>query len=605
MLGAVLHQELLLGSRRQSLHVFRWAFAVWLVCVITFLYVQFQAECDELRQQQYAQASRGIRPSLRFVQVRISVPAHVGGRFTDAFLVQELFLLLLATPAFVAGAITDEKRRGTLQQLLTTDLEVRHILMGKLLGRTAQVALIAVVGVPPFALLAGFAGCSALAVLLMLLVLVGPLFFLAAGSMLASVLCRQTRDAVLALYVVGVGVALIVWHFHMALAVLDPRWALEPIAASSGSIDLLEAARRIGLCTACYTIAAGLCIGIAAWRLWPAFRRDLEGGRPSTEGQWWPTARAPIGDDPILWRERHVEGLAPSPTLRRIPTWAGVTVVGLATVCSSVAMLLVSLSPGVTLGTIGVAIVTFDATTLYASMPDAHLAFTVQGLVVMLLASLVVGVRCSGSITGERERMTWEGALATPLSVRQILHAKLWGTLWASVWYLLAYAAPALTLAALGGPAAMFWTALWLVVTLLAMYYIGSAALWCSARAKSSWRSLLGTLAAGYLGGIALYLLTTPIWAIIGVLVALFLQGIDHAWGTNTAAKVSGSLAAYEVPVLIASSIALGAIFLFMARTFQTHALRWVADRERARHWDQAPVYRRPRRSAPWSPAQR
>ena len=98
-------------------------------------------------------------------------------------------------------------------------------------------------------------------------------------------------------------------------------------------------------------------------------------------------------------------------------------------------------------------------------LPDAGTGFLIQSLVVMLLASLVVGIRCSGAITGERERQTWEALLLTPLSARQVVRGKLWGIMGASYWYLLAYAAPAAVLSALGGLLALWWTVLWLAVT--------------------------------------------------------------------------------------------------------------------------------------------
>ena len=64
-----------------------------------------------------------------------------------------------------------------------------------------------------------------------------------------------------------------------------------------------------------------------------------------------------------------------------------------------------------------------------------------------------------GAISSERERQTWEALLLTPLSAGQIIRGKLWGVMAASYWYLLAYAAPAVTLSVLGGPVAVFWTA--------------------------------------------------------------------------------------------------------------------------------------------------
>src|SRR5262245_64535947 len=45
--------------------------------------------------------------------------------------VQHFLLLLVAVPAQLAGAITDEKAKGTLQLLLTTHLTPAQIVIGK------------------------------------------------------------------------------------------------------------------------------------------------------------------------------------------------------------------------------------------------------------------------------------------------------------------------------------------------------------------------------------------------------------------------------------------------------------------------------------------
>src|SRR6202030_3044898 len=112
---------------------------------------------------------------------------------------------------------------------------------------------------------------------------------------------------------------------------------------------------------------------------------------------------------------------------------------------------------------------------------NAENGFQVQGLGGVLAARFIVGVRCSGGITGERERQTWEAVLLTPLSAKQLVSAKLWGVMAACYWYLLAYAVPAVLLSALAGWWALFWTAAWLAVTVLAMYFMGAAGVWCSA----------------------------------------------------------------------------------------------------------------------------
>src|SRR5262249_22122447 len=95
--------------------------------------------------------------------------------------------------------------------------------------------------------------------------------------------------------------------------------------------------------------------------------------------------------------------------------------------------------------------------------------FFVQSIIAMLLASLMVGIRTSGTVSGEREKQTWEALLLTPLTSRQIIAGKLWGIMGSSYLYVLAYAVPALALSALGGPLPFFWTSIWLAVTWLAM----------------------------------------------------------------------------------------------------------------------------------------
>jgi ABC-type transport system involved in multi-copper enzyme maturation permease subunit len=600
MVGAVLHQELLLGSRRNRLYLFRWAYAGWLVLVVFYLFVRFADE--EFQRYSARFQSQGFRDEGSVP--RASAPAVVGGRFAEAFVVQQLLLLLLATPAFVAGAITDEKRRGTLAQLLTTDLDTRHILLGKLLGRTAQVLLLAVAGLPPFALLAGFAGVGPLSILLLGAALAAPLFALAAASVLASVWCRQTRDAVLALYVLGTLAGLAVWYFAGPLEVLNPLYVLVPAWGPPGTRDLAEAGRRLAGSALSWTALGGACLAVAVWRLRPACRSELEGARPAStaSARWHSAPLAPVTDEPVEWRERHVEGLAPVPALRRVRTWVGVAAIAAATTCSSLCILAMSLPSGVGPTDALRALVRLRPAAIRAAMPEAAPGFLIQSLTAMLLASLVVGIRCSGAVTGERERQTWEALLLTPLSARQLIRGKLWGVLRASLWYLLAYAAPAVVFAVLGGLLALFWVVLWLAVTLLAMYYVGAAGLWCSVRARNSWRSLLGTLAAGYLGGIALYLISSPAPAIAAFVLSQVLGLLDRTYGTRTSAFLPANMAGFETPFLITSSLSLALIFWLMARTFLSHAQRWVADRERTRHWHEEPIYRRSRRRAFASP---
>jgi ABC-type transport system involved in multi-copper enzyme maturation permease subunit len=590
MIGAVLYQEWLLGSRRSRLYLFRWVYAAWLMVLVFYGYFQYKVE------EQSRLARRNVSGTTSFLD-RASTPEIVGQWFAETFVAQQMILLVLATPAFVAGAITDEKRRGTLQYLLTTDLEARHILLGKLLGRVAQVALVSAAGLPLFALLAGFGGVQPATLLAVGIALLVPLFALASASLLASVWCRQTRDAVLALYVLGTLGGLAVWYLRGSLNYLNPLFVLTPAWGAWKSLDLAELGRRLLISSLCWGLFGCVCLALAVWRLRPAYVRELDKVRPKPL-HWWrgSVPRAPVQDEPIRWRERHVEGLAPTPSLRRIPQWLGVTLVAGLTTCSSLLILIFSLPSGVHAGDLILALVRFQPARLTALMPSAGNGFLVQGLVVMLLASLVVGIRCSGAITGERERRTWEALLLTPLSARELIRGKLWGILGASAIYLLAYAAPAIVLSVFGGVLSLFWVLLWLAVTVLAMYYIGAAGLWCSVRAGNSWRALLGTLAAGYVGGLAIYACTTPILLIASYILGSVLAVVDRQLGTRLNGTANPFASFDPRAFFVLTCLGLALIFWLMSRLFLSQALRWVADRERTRHWYDEPIYRRSRR---------
>src|SRR5438094_417338 len=60
---------------------------------------------------------------------------------------------LLATAAYTAGAISEEKEHRTLEYLLATDLRNREIVLGKLASRLANLALLVVAGLPVLSLL--------------------------------------------------------------------------------------------------------------------------------------------------------------------------------------------------------------------------------------------------------------------------------------------------------------------------------------------------------------------------------------------------------------------------------------------------------------------
>src|SRR5437016_3051319 len=127
MLGPVFSLELRLAVRRGRLNAFRCIYgSCWLLQLAVLCVFLFQYETER------------------------ASPGAVLGPFLNLafqiFVAQQFIFLVLATPAVVAGAITDEKSQGTLQHLLTADLSSWEIVLGKFLGRMAQVGLIALIG---------------------------------------------------------------------------------------------------------------------------------------------------------------------------------------------------------------------------------------------------------------------------------------------------------------------------------------------------------------------------------------------------------------------------------------------------------------------------
>src|ERR1700726_5026226 len=103
MIGPVLYQEIVLGARRTRLYAFRWVYAGWML--VTLLWLAFVAW--------FTTGFFMLRQDPFFTE-------NACAKFSLALVVQQFLRSLIATPAIVAGSITDEKRNNTLLDLLAT-----------------------------------------------------------------------------------------------------------------------------------------------------------------------------------------------------------------------------------------------------------------------------------------------------------------------------------------------------------------------------------------------------------------------------------------------------------------------------------------------------
>ncbi len=643
MLGPIFQLEMLLGGRRGRQYGLRWFVGGLLLLQLIFFYIGYRQEVDE------SVAQTGMLATTAANKFAVG--------FVNWVLNQQFLIILLATPVFTAGAVTDEKTRGTLLYLFAADLTSWEILIGKLLGRGFEVVILLLTTLPFVCFIGVWAGFTPVSLLAVCLSLLGPLFAIGSASLLLSVWCRQTRDAVIGFFAIG-GIIFLAWFGLTALGGLGPAFAgvgrlmsyFDPKHVALPAMYGVEArelfAFLIGSWIA-YGVVGLTCFAVGVWRLRGAYMRQLEHSGARNIGEWIVPQRAAIQDEPLLWKERHVDGIAPLAILRTMPRWFALPGITILTVFLVISLL--SLICGESFRDVATWIVTLDVAKMDDKLNGKESAFFLLGGIVLVLACLVVGIRCSGTISGEREKQTWEALLLTPLATQQLIRKKLWGILGAAVPYVLAYMIPALALAAIVGPPGgwalmmgvgvsvavlavlfrnrldsfvtfwvffavslgtmvgalllgavpLFLTLLTSVVTTVALFYMGAAGIWCSARFSTSWRSLLATLGLGYLGGLVLWLVTTPITLIVGLLVYmmfLMLSEADNLLGTQTAG-LARSLVNWKIVAIIASCIVLAGVFLGVPWWFIKNSEWRVGFMERVRVWrEEFSVRPKPRR---------
>jgi len=456
----VFAMEVLLGSRRSRLVVIRRVLAGFLIAQLGLLFVVY-----------FLLSARSYGP--------------VTAQFLDScfrLVVLEHFLLLfIATPAFMAGAITDEKSKGTIQYLLTTDLKSAEIILGKLAGRAVPLAFLGSISLPAIAFLAGYGQRGITPLLAILLVTVLVVFALGAVSLWMSVRSKQTRDAALRVYVlVGVlfllgwgtlefgipllktqvrnnaGQQLSLIKAEGVLHSLDPLWVVGS-AWEGNRVD--DFGHLLLLMFPVYGVGGALCLGLAICRLRRTTISQIEeAGRKTGRLR----RRPRVDDDPIRWRERTAGA--------GWKRWAAAGVIAAGTA----------------------------ATSYWIVAQRDETLFLVQGVVAALVGSMLVGIRASGSVTGEREARTWESLLLTPLDTWDLVIEKQMGVLQWFYPLLVVLALPEILVAASLGIESTWYVVCTLFLAWVGMYYMAATGVWWSVSSTSSWRSLVGTVATGY-----------------------------------------------------------------------------------------------------------
>jgi hypothetical protein len=436
--GSLLHWELVRAARRRSFFLLRYGYMAFLLLQFIVLHANFQ--------KQLASERRGAGGPLNVEHKREEVLAWK--RFANDYLTtvlgQQFFLLVFAAPLLTAGALGQEKERGTLQALLGTQLSNSDIVLGKLVGRMALLGQVALVALPEMVLLAGVAEISLARLALAVITTMVVTGSMAAACMLCSIWTRQTRDAILACYasviILFLGAQLL---FDGLPLWLDPREMQRRLLTRYESVPV-ELVAFVGGATC----ATALCLGLAiAWLRGAG--RVLEDRRPS---RWLWAFRPAVSEDPVRWREQHVIGIAPLPWLRIVPGWLARLGVFIFSSLLAVSALDYIVGRGALLHTVKHGDMKSLSDMLWGlDSKRLRTEIDILGWVLVVITTVVVGVRSATSISEEQRRKTWDDLVLTPLTLEDIARQKTRGILLATPPYLLLYMLPMLALSSLGG----------------------------------------------------------------------------------------------------------------------------------------------------------
>jgi ABC-type transport system involved in multi-copper enzyme maturation permease subunit len=341
-----------------------------------------------------------------------------------ALLGLEVTFALAITPALLAGSLAGDRDRQAMGLLLTTRMNSFEIVRGRLAGRYSQLGMALIAGLPGLLMLGWLAGLGVATMLVMIAYPFALVFGAGGLTAAASSVSRKGRDALLGSYLIGFLVllapALIALYSPVTvpgLAVLNPYLALGPLVSQEAigpAVGAMMAWGAVGI----------LGTATASLRLRPVCLRWL-GGEPSKKRwsrRWRVLPR--MGDRPMLWKELYTER---GGAIAGFAWWLGLLAALYLTIASTVFAILIFLY--FRRGDLPRA----DEYTALMGGAIADLAPFFS-----ILMQLAVGLRAAVSISGERERLTWDGLLTSPLEGREIVWGKLWGSLYALRWLLLA-----------------------------------------------------------------------------------------------------------------------------------------------------------------------
>lgn len=413
--GPVFAAELLTISRRARYYAMRVLYGMILLFVFWMTYHEFVESRGGRQRGGYSLNEMTLFASQTFA----------------LFATTQVLAVMAITPALVAGTIASEKQRKTLHYLLASTLSGSEIVLGKLLARMLMIFVFLAAGVPMLFLLMFFGGVDPLLILITFGLTMSFAVFLASMSIFFSTVMRQARSAITLAYLVMVAIVLapaaasVFAQLYPGTGNLVPDVVdtISPIIYAGEIVNLFRggsvtpsllrmvvAQTIYSACFLTYSIRRLRSIAANQTAKPKLILRLDNRGRAS----WRPVPRPAIGVDPMMWKERYTSR-----------TGGVVKMLGL----------LNNLFWAVLIGIFMFA---------YAR-PAVHDLFTGTGTalnrnelldVIRVVTVFVTGfwllgtaITAAAAIASEREDDTWLSLIATDLHGREILRAKMLGSI--------------------------------------------------------------------------------------------------------------------------------------------------------------------------------
>jgi ABC-type transport system involved in multi-copper enzyme maturation permease subunit len=484
--GPVLYYDMVRTARRGRFIWLRFLYALLLVFLLFCVFVPMRSR--------YGQA----------LDARLA--ARIAQDYFEVFMVAQFITVVLLTPAYVAGAVSEEKDRKTLEFMLATDLLNREIVLSKLGSRLSNLALVVLTGLPILSILQFVGGVDPDMVVAGFVLTAMTIAGQAGLSILCSVTCKRPRDAI------GLAYLGIVLYYSLSLTMIVGFASLPGFASTAiwfgedpptvqtladlynkGSlitvmIEIKKAGVAGTLATVIPTVVreyslfhGALFLGCTALAIARVRRVALDQmyGRPiKSLAKGGLFGRARVSNFPMLWKELECEGGGRM-------NWIALVIFSLLLGCTLIPAAL---------------IIIYHCEKFYqpiswrSSLADSMNAWgRTCNVLVGCLTLLAVGVRASTSITSERDKQTMDALLTSPLDSSSILHAKWLGSIMGVrlglVWLALIWAVGIVT----GGlhMAALLLVSLsWLIFAA----FVATLGLWFSVVCKTSLRATVLTI---------------------------------------------------------------------------------------------------------------